>query len=178
MEFYFVCAIDKVVSAPPVAKSVRAACHKPVQDGQEKRPLNIEEEKSFGNKPLEDLWNTQLFPQPLENESGAYHDGLGSHIASAGEDEQGLFGKTGQGANQGLDFPFGLHFIESAESGDYPLVDLFAFAAVFNDLEIFILTGFFGSSKHAEASRQGHFNFTCNKTKNQQRKANSVAPHF
>ena len=64
------CSIDGVVPAPLVAEAVRTADHQPVQDGQEKRPLNVEEEKSFRNEPLDDLGDSQLFPQPLENESG------------------------------------------------------------------------------------------------------------
>ena len=101
---------------------------------------------------MEDLWNPQLFPQPLENESGAYLYGFGTNIASAGKDKEGLFGKTRQGANQGFDFPLGVHLIEPAKRSDNPLVDLGTFPVVFDDLEVFVLTGLFDSGKHVEVS--------------------------
>ena len=159
MKLDFIGPLHEIVSAPLVAEAVRAAHHQPVEDGQEKGPLHIEGEEPLRKKPLEDLWNSQLFPQPLENESGAYPCGFCTNVASAGKDKEGLFRKPRQGANQGFHFPLGVHLIEPAKRCDNLLVDLGTFPAVFDDLEVFVLTGLFGSSKHAEASSLGHFNF-------------------
>ena len=89
-----------------------------------------------------------------------------------------MFGKTRQRANQSFDFSLGVHLIEPAERCDNPLVDLGTFTVVFDDLEVFVLTGLFGSSKHAEASLSGHFNFTGQQPANQHKIAYSVALHF
>jgi hypothetical protein len=153
-------AFHKTVPAPPVAEAVRAPHHQPVENGQKKRPLDIEGEKPLGKKPLEDLWNSQLFPQPIENESGTYRSGVGNNVASTGKDQEGLFRKSRQGANQGFDFPLGVHLIEPAKRCDNSLVYFGAFPVVFDDLKVFVLTGFFYSSEHAEVSSSGHFNIT------------------
>ena len=122
MKLHFIGPLHEIVSAPLVAEAAGAAHHQPVEDGQEKGPLHIEGEEPLRKKPLEDLWNSQLFPQPLENESGAYPCGFCTNVASAGKDKEGLFRKPRQGANQGFHFPLGVHLIEPAKRCDNLLV--------------------------------------------------------
>ena len=70
MKLDLICPVYEIVPAPLVAEAVRAARHKPVDHGQEKRSLYVEKEKPLRKKPFEDLSNPQLFPQPLEMRAG------------------------------------------------------------------------------------------------------------
>jgi hypothetical protein len=145
MQFQFVDPVDRIASAPSLGRSVTAGDHEPVQDGHEDNPLDGKLELSASEHFLEDLWDAQLLPDPLEDQRRPDVEGrlrLDTFLAH-GADHGGLFGEFGAGSEHRVELARFTQPVEPPERRDDALLDPAAAAFVVNDLKILVAAGFF-----------------------------------
>jgi len=152
MKFDLIGPTDEIVSAPFVAEAVRAARHQPVEHREEDCPLDIKEEVALQQNMLNGFADPKILPESLEYECGSYPLGFSTDLTFSGKDQQHLFRKSGKGSDECFDLSLCVHLIEPAESCNNVLINLGPLPMIFDNLEVLVLTGFFDSSKHVEAS--------------------------
>ena len=79
-----------------MTETIRTGYHHSVQDREEDGALHIEIELTSFQYPGKSLPDSGLFPKSLENQHGSNLLGSGGHIAFSRNDQQGLFGESGQ----------------------------------------------------------------------------------
>ena len=72
---------------------------KAMQNGQEDRPLHIEPELPFRQKPAEDLADPQLLPESLTDQRRTDLLRIRPDVALPGEDQKNLLRISGKGAH-------------------------------------------------------------------------------
>ena len=119
-----------------------------MQNRQEDRPLHIELELPFRQKPADDLADPQLLPESLTDQRRTNLLPIRPDVALSGEDQKNLLRISGEGAHQVLDLALLLDLIHPTDGGDHSLNGLGSYSAVLDNLEILVLTGCLDSRKH------------------------------
>jgi hypothetical protein len=92
--------------------------------------------------------DSQLLPEPLEDQGRADLLGASLDVPLAREDQKDFFRESGKRSDQVFDLPSLLKMIHPAECGDDPLDGFGAFPVVLDDLEVLMGSRFFDSGKH------------------------------
>jgi len=141
-------ATDYVIPMPPVTRPIRTGDKKAMHNRKKYRPFHIELELPVRQKPTDDLADPQFLPEPLADQRWSDLLRIRPDVAFSGQNQKDFLGKSGKGAYQVLDLSLLLDLIHPSDGGNNPLDGSGAFPAVLDDLEVFILTGFFHSRKH------------------------------
>jgi hypothetical protein len=135
-------ALDPLIPAPFVAGSIGAGYEQAMKDREKDGPFHVELELALFQEIANDFSDPQFLPEPLENDGGAdlLCRGLDIGIIPGGENQHDLFGKAREGTNKIVNFSFGLHLIDAAQGCDNSLDGFLSFTAIFDELQILILT--------------------------------------
>src|SRR5262249_44240888 len=99
-----------------------------------------------------------LLPQPLEQQGGAdaVHCDRRSIAIACGIEHHCLPHKTGTGAQQSIELPAGLEFVQPSQCGDHPLADLVTGAMALHDLQIEATLRLLAAEIHARLDEGAH----------------------
>ena len=79
--------VDPIILVPLVTETVGAGCKEPMNNCQKDSPLHIELILPATKKPLDDLPDPQLFPEPLEDQGGTDLLGDGMDLTLPGQNQ-------------------------------------------------------------------------------------------
>ncbi len=150
VQFQRLRAFDLPAPPPLQGAAVRAGDHEAVQDGEEHGALDVEAEVPSRKQGAHRPAASALAPQALEDQGGADdHDFRVRPVPRVvlGQDDEGL-GEAGGGGRQPVDGSGRGEPVEPSDGGDDGLPDLFALAAVLDDLEVLVLAGGLEAKEH------------------------------
>ena len=132
--------VNTLISTPLVARPVGAGNEQAMENRQEDGPLHIKLELAVAQNTMKNLSDPQLLPKPLKNQCGSdlLCRGLNIGVAPGGKNQEDLFGKSGQGSDDGFNIAACAKLIHPAYGGDDPLADFSSFPAVLDELEVFV----------------------------------------
>src|SRR5450759_2859579 len=140
--------VDDVVPMPPVAGPGGTGREEPVQDRQENRSFYSKAEPPVREKTMKYPANPQFLPEPLEDEGRSDLLRLGTEaVIPVGQKQVHLLGEAGKGTSEGFYLTFSPQLVHTSHGGDDPLPALPIFPVVFDDLEVFVGTGFLDSGE-------------------------------
>jgi len=124
--------------APTIGREIRAATHQPVQDGEEHGTFECEAIPAAARQAGDDALTAGVCPEPFKQQCRADTvDSDGWGVASPGSVEHHrLPHEARAGAQQPIELPAGLEFIQSAKRCDHALTHLLAGAVALDDLQV------------------------------------------
>src|SRR5215472_12559080 len=131
-------AADAIILAPAIRRQIRTAAHQAMQHGEKHRAFQYEAMTALARQTCDHGLAAGLLPQPLEQQGGAdaaYRDRR-SIATACGIEHHRLTDETGTRAQQSIELPAGLEFVQPSQRGNHPLADLLTGAMALHDLQI------------------------------------------
>jgi hypothetical protein len=117
---------------------------------REDRPFHVEAELALGQQPAEGLWQSQYFPQTLEDQrrTDPHFPRRRDPPLPVGAEDRRVLGKPRARGQQGVELAGPLQDVEPPQGGDDPLPDAPVQPLVLDDLQILVLAGPLDADEH------------------------------